>query len=545
MSEHDKNQQDIPQQEVSGEKSLSKSELKQKRKEEEKRKKEEEKIKKEEEKKLKEIEALKQKYEAERVTWDEVKTEAKLFGNYPIVQSAERSTIEYTKISNINKNIEGKTVTVRARIHTIRGKGGSCFMKLRQGMYSIQATAFAGDGVDTPLVKYAQKLSKESVIDLTGIVKTVPEEVTSTTQKDVELHIRKIYCVSLAATPPIHVEDAMKPENAEGALDQENRLDHRIIDLRAPAHVAIFRIQSAVGRFFREYLTSQDFTEIHTPKLMGAASEGGAEVFKVNYFQEYAFLAQSPQLHKQMSVEGDLMRVFEIGPVFRAENSNTHRHLCEFVGLDLEMAIESHYFEVLDVLNSMFVYIFDNVKKHFAHELEVIRQQYPFEDIVYERKNLRISYPEAIKLLREDGIEIGDLDDIKTPEEKRLGKIIKEKYNTDFYMLDRFPMAIRPFYTMPCPDDPNYSNSYDFFLRGEEILSGAQRIHDPQLLLEVAKAKNVDVKHLSAYIDSFKYGAWPHGGAGVGLERVVMLYLGIPNIRKTSMFPRDPKRLAP
>jgi len=278
--------------------------------------------------------------------------------------------------------------------------------------------------------------------------------------------------------------------------------------------------------------------------MINSASEGGANVFKINYFQGSAYLAQSPQLFKQMAVCSDFERVFEIGPVFRAENSNTHRHLTEFVGLDMEMAFRFHYHEVLDVLDEMFIHIFDGLQK-LTSELNTIRKQFPFEDLVYHRPSLRLKFTEAIAMLRAAGENIGDYDDMGTAQEKLLGKLVKEKYNTDFFMLDKFPSAIRPFYTMEDPHDPKYSNSYDFFIRGEEILSGAQRIHDAAMLVQKAKEKNVSTDLIQSYIDAFKYGAPPHAGGGVGMERVVMLYLGLKNIRKTSMFPRDPSRLNP
>jgi len=316
--------------------------------------------------------------------------------------------------------------------------------------------------------------------------------------------------------------------------------------MRAPANLAIFKIQSIIGHYYREFLHKQDFCEIHTPKLIGTASEGGSDVFEVKYFGGKAYLAQSPQLYKQMAVQGDLMKVYEIGPVFRAEKSFTHRHLTEFVGLDIEMAFKSHYYEVLDVLNSLFIHVFDSIQTNYKKELEIISLQYPFTPLIFDKKkNLRITYLEATKLLQQDGEQIGDYDDMGTPQEKRLGRIIKEKYNTDFYTVDKFPLALRPFYTMPCPKDSKLSNSYDLFLRGEEIASGAQRIHESELLMSRAKELKIDVESIKPYVECFKYGAFPHGGAGIGLERVTMLFLGLHNIRKTSMFPRDPKRLSP
>lgn len=323
------------------------------------------------------------------------------------------------------------------------------------------------------------------------------------------------------------------------------RLDHRVIDLRTRANQAIFRIQSGVCTLFREILLEKGFIEIHSPKLIGAASEGGAGLFKVQYFEGEAFLAQSPQLYKQMAIMGDLGKVFEIGPVFRAENSNTHRHLTEFTGLDLEMVFNEHYHEVVDVLGETYTYIFDGLYKGFHDEIEAVRSQFPFEDIRYERPVRRFVWTEIVDMLRQQGVQIGDFDDINTGQEKLLGQIIREKYGIDFYLVDKFPLSVRPFYTMMDAADPRYSNSYDFFLRGEEICSGAQRINDRTLLIERAKHHNIDVKKIQSYIDAFKYGAWTHAGGGAGLERIVMLFLGLGNIRRSSLFPRDPGRLEP
>lgn len=374
-------------------------------------------------------------------------------------------------------------------------------------------------------------------------------------QQDVEIQVKKIYCVSMAATRlPFLIEDASRSE-AEIATVKDDalkitvgadlRLDVRVLDLRVPAHCAIFRIQSAFANLFREYFSREKFVEIHSPKMISAASEGGANVFKLQYFNRFAYLAQSPQLYKQMAVMGDFMKVFEVGPVFRAENSNTHRHLTEFTGLDIEMTLREHYFELLDVLDDMFEFIVNGVNTRYAKELEIVRRQYPSEPLVYKKPALRLTYPEAVALLRENHIEMGDLEDLSTVNEKALGRIVKEKYGTDFYMIHRYPSGVRPFYTMPCPDNPLYTNSFDLFVRGEEICSGSQRIHDSELLLARAASMKVDLTPIQSYVDCFKYGAWPHGGAGIGLERIVMLFLGLDNIRKTSLFPRDPSRVTP
>ena len=338
-----------------------------------------------------------------------------------------------------------------------------------------------------------------------------------------------------------------KGEKKDIIVKMKTRLDNRVMDLRVPTTQAIFKIQSGVCHLFREYLDSKGFTEIHTPKLIAGASEGGANVFKMKYFETDACLAQSPQLYKQMCIIGDMKKVYEIGAVFRAENSFTSRHLCEFTGLDFEMEIKEHYFEVLDVIGELFYHIFEGLNKNFKKEIETVNNQYPFEPLVYNKEVLKLDFKEGCKLLEEKGFHQNENDDLDTDNEKQLGKIVKEKFNTDFYILYGYPKSARPFYTMPDPktDFNSFTNSYDAFIRGEEVLSGAQRIHDYDLLLKKVKEKEINPDTLKDYLDSFKLGAPPHGGAGIGLERVVKLFLGINNIKKCVMFPRDPKRLTP
>ncbi|OMO76085.1 Aspartyl/Asparaginyl-tRNA synthetase, class IIb [Corchorus olitorius] len=328
-------------------------------------------------------------------------------------------------------------------------------------------------------------------------------------------------------------------------VNQDTRLDFRVLDLRTPANHGIFRIQSQVGITFRQFLVSEDFVEIHTPKLLAGASEGGSAVFKLDYKGQPACLAQSPQLHKQMAICGDFKRVFEVGPVFRAEDSYTHRHLCEFTGLDVEMEIKKHYSELMDMVDRLFVTIFDSLNERCKKELEAVGKQYLFEPLKYKPNTLRLTFEEGVQMLKDAGMEVDPLGDLNTEAERKLGQLVLEKYDTEFYILHRYPLAVRPFYTMPCYDNPLYSNSFDVFIRGEEIISGAQRVHEPELLAERSKACGIDLKTISSYLDSFRYGVPLHGGFGAGLERVVMLFCGLGNIRKTSVFPRDPRRIVP
>ncbi|ONH90450.1 hypothetical protein PRUPE_8G055000, partial [Prunus persica] len=302
---------------------------------------------------------------------------------------------------------------------------------------------------------------------------------------------------------------------------------------------------SQVGTIFKQFLLSEGFFEIHTPKLTAGSSEGGAAVFRLDYNGQPDCLAQSPQLYKQMAICGDFGRVFEIGGSYRAENSHTHRHLCEFTGLDVEMEIDWHYSEVMDIVDRLFVAIFDTLNKTCQMDLEAVGRQYPFEPLKYLPETLRLTFEEGVQMLKDDGVEVDPMGDLNTEAKRKLAQLVLEKYGTEFYILHRYPLDVRPFYTMPCHDNPAYSNSFDVFIRGEEIISGAQRVHVLELLEERAQACGIELKTISSYIDAFRYGSPPHGGFGVGLECVVMLFCGLNNIRKTSLFPRDPDRLAP
>ena len=340
-------------------------------------------------------------------------------------------------------------------------------------------------------------------------------------------------------------EEKKDKEKLEIVVKMNTRLDNRVFDLRVPTTQAIFKLQSGVAHLFREYLDSKNFIEIHSPKLIGGASEGGSNVFKFKYFNQDACLAQSPQLYKQMCIISDFKRVYEIGPVFRAENSFTSRHLCEFTGLDIEMEIKEHFFEVLDILGELFYFIFNGLNQRYAKELEIVNNQYPFEPLILTPEVLKLPWVEGIKLLTENGYKQDINEDLDTDNEKALGKLVHEKYKTDFYILYGYPKSARPFYTMPDPKDDNFTNSFDAFIRGEEVLSGAQRIHDYDLLLQKIKEKEINPETLSDYLNAFKLGAPAHGGAGIGLERVVKLFIGLGNIKKCVLFPRDPKRLRP
>ncbi|XP_012273956.1 aspartate--tRNA ligase, cytoplasmic [Orussus abietinus] len=475
------------------------------------------------------------------------------YGETGIIQSSDlHIERKFIDIKILNPNVAEQTMWLRGRLHTSRAKGKQCFIVLRQQSYTVQGLAAVNEKISKQMIKFISNITKESIIDVEATVKTVPSKIESCTQKDVEVHIEKIFVIS-AAKPqlPLQIEDASRPVTEADdtvlniKVNQDTRLDNRVLDLRTPANQAIFRVEAAICKLFRDILTDMGFVEIHTPKIISAASEGGANVFSVSYFKGSAYLAQSPQLYKQMAIAADFDKVFTVGAVFRAEDSNTHRHLTEFVGLDLEMAFKYHYHEVVDTIGQMFTKLFRGLRDNYAEEIAAVKQQYDVEPFKFLDPPLKLEFRQAVQYLAEAGVTMGEEDDLSTPDEKLLGKIIKAKYDTDFYILDKYPLAVRPFYTMPDPNNPKVSNSYDMFMRGEEIISGAQRIHDPDFLTERAKHHGIDIEKIRSYIDAFRYGCPPHAGGGIGMERVVMLYLGLDNIRKTSMFPRDPKRLTP
>lgn len=477
------------------------------------------------------------------------------YGSLGIIRSSaddSKRNQTFTHVKDLCPDLENKIVLVRGRLHTSRAKGKQCFIVLRQQQFTVQCLINVSASISKQMVKFASNINKETIIDVIGSVSNVPKEIEACSQRLVEIHVQEIWVVSEAKSQlPLLIEDASRPvkdDDPEGLnikVNQDTRLDNRILDLRTPANQAIFRLEAGVCRLFRDILTQKGFVEIHTPKIISAASEGGANVFTVSYFKTSAYLAQSPQLYKQMAIAADFDKVFTVGAVFRAEDSNTHRHLTEFVGLDLEMAFKFHYHEVLDTIGNTFTEMFKGLRDSYKTEIETVGQQFAVEPFKFLDPPLKLDFPTGLKMLREAGVTIGDEDDLSTPDEKLLGRLVKAKYDTDFYILDKYPLAVRPFYTMPDPEDPKSSNSYDIFMRGEEIMSGAQRIHDADFLTQRALHHGIDLEKIKAYIDSFRYGCPPHAGGGIGLERVVMLYLGLDNIRKTSMFPRDPKRLTP
>lgn len=346
------------------------------------------------------------------------------YGKLPTNQSTERTGRVRANVKELNASRLGEKVILRARIQTSRPTGGKlCFFVLRQHGSTVQALVAAdSEEVSKQMVKFSVGIPAESIVVLEAEVVAPVEPVKSCTVSDVELKIFRLFIESEANDRlPFTLEDASRPEadfEDEDAqysrVNLDTRLNNRIIDLRTITGQAIFRIQSGIVTLFREYLVKRDFVEIHTPKILGAASEGGANVFEIKYFKTKAFLAQSPQFYKQMCICGDLEKVFEIGPVFRAEDSNTHRHLTEFVGVDMEMAFEEHYHEVLDFFDGIFRYVFNGIKERYRTEIDIVKRQFPCDDFtIPEGETLRLNFSEGVAMLREAGVEMDELDDLR------------------------------------------------------------------------------------------------------------------------------------
>lgn len=437
---------------------------------------------------------------------------------------------ELMTIEEITHLAEGQEVTFRARIHHQRNISKHLdFILFRDQTHSIQGVLQH----DTPhFVKWVQRLDPESLVQVTGTLQKPPEPVRSATDHNMEIKIYSIHLVNAAHDLPF--------DNYEPPEATQMRLSNRILDLRHPSNQALFRIRHMVTKKFREVLDKDGFIEIQTPKLQPSATESGAEVFKVNYFGRRAFLAQSPQLAKQMTVSADFGKVYEIGPVFRAENSNTKRHLAEYTGLDIEMALQHDYHEVIYKIDAFLKEVFRTLQS--MPELEIVRQRWPSKDLVWLEETLVLPFSEGLQMLRDDGIDVEE-EDLSTRNEIHLGELIKAKYNTDYYILDKFPANARPFYTHKDPDNPKWTNSFDIFIRGQEVCSGGQRIHDAIKLRENMRQAGITEDGMETYLTAFDLGAPPHGGAGLGLERILAWSLELGDVRYATLYHRDPKSL--
>ncbi|WVW85254.1 aspartate-tRNA(Asn) ligase [Kwoniella bestiolae CBS 10118] len=439
---------------------------------------------------------------------------------------------EIILIDDVVQLPEGRNVTFRARIHTQRELSSQLdFIIFRHRGFTLQGV-LSGKIASEHMIKWTERIPDESIVQVSGTLAKPPNPIKFSTDSPLELRIETLHLVEPSKNIPFGLYHGNEPP------PQRSRLNNRTLDLRHPTNQAIFKIRARLLRVFRDTLDELDFIEINTPKLQPAATESGAEVFRVNYFGRKAFLAQSPQLMKQMAISADFGRVYEIGPVFRAENSNTHRHLTEYTGLDIELSLKQDYHEVFHVLDAILKNMFRALST-MKNELARVREVWDSEEFVFLEETPIIPFSEAIQMLRDDGRDVEE-EDLHTPDEIRLGQLVKQKYGTDYYIVDRFPKSARPFYTA---NDGKTTNSFDMFIRGQEICTGGQRIHDSFKLRESMRESGIEETEMEEYLSAFDWGMPPHGGAGLGLERIITFYLDLPDIRLSSLFHRDPHSL--
>jgi len=433
----------------------------------------------------------------------------------------------------------GKTETFAGWVHTVRVKGNIAFLVLRDRTGEVQSVLLRKrlDEESPGLFEELTALTPESVVSITGLVHESDKAAAG-----FEVLPTAATVLNRAAVPlPMAIWD---PEIDTGL---DTRLDHRFLDLRTPRNRAIFRVRDKVLDAGSRYLRENGFTEIHTSNINAASSEGGTEVYTFDYFGRKCFLAQSPQLYKQMLMASGLDRVFEVGWYFRAEKHNTVRHLNESTAFDFEMAFIDSEEDVMEQIEGLMTAVWKAVHDDCQEELAVLQADVP----VPARPFPRVPYEKALEIINghDDGrlekeLEFGD--DIGTVAETILGRAMHDQGH-DFYFITKWPLEAKPFYVMPedGTQESRLCRAFDLDYRGVELTSGAQRVHDPELLAKGIERWGLDPKEFGSYLEAFRFGMPPHGGCGIGIERILMQMLHLPNIREAILFPRDTQRVTP
>ena len=427
-------------------------------------------------------------------------------------------------IKDLNNYI-GQQVTIKGFVSVIRDQKKMQFLVIRDHTGQAQAMQ---EKSGSPIVELISSLTPESSVILTGTVIDNP----SVKLGGLEIAITDLSVANLA-TSPLPLDEMSGPEV---------RANWRFLDLRRPEHALIFRVQTLVEKAMREYWDMHHFVEIHSPKLMGAASESGAELFKLQYFDGVAYLAQSPQFYKQMAIAAGFDKVFEVGPVFRANPSFTSRHDTEFTSVDMEISWIDSFEDIMHFEEKWLVYIFQRVKDELGEEIkaalniDVVVPALPFP---------RVTMAEAHDIVAKLGHPLDPNSDLDSEGELVLCSYITEKTGHEFVFVTDYPSTVRPFYHMRHPDNDKLTKSFDMLWRGLELTSGAQREHRYDILIKQAKEKGLALEPIEAYLNCFRFGCPPHGGLGFGLSRMIMLMLGFKNVREVTYLYRGPNRLAP
>ncbi len=423
-------------------------------------------------------------------------------------------------IKEAKENI-GREIELSACVHKVRQMSNFAFVVLRTGRYILQSIYDEKNCHDS-----IEGIKEGCFVKVKGVV-----EECEKAPGGVEMKLSSIELISKPEYDyPLHVS------NRRLGCSLDINLDLRSVALRNPYERAVFKLQEGIVSAFREFMLKNNFTEIHSPKIVAQGAEGGANIFRLDYFDKEAFLNQSPQFYKQTAV-AFFDRVFEIAPVYRAERHATSRHLNEYIGLDFEMGYIDSMYDVMNMETAMLRYMMDFLKENYAHELSILDAELP------EVKEIpSVTFVEAMEILKGKGRNKFDLD---PEDEVYLCEYAKKEFGSEFIFVTHFPAAKRPFYAMNDREDPRTALSFDLLFRGLEITTGGQRIHNYTEQVEKMKSLGMDINDFSSYLDIHKYGMPPHGGLGIGLERLLMKLLNQQNIRQASMFPRDINRLLP
>lgn len=438
--------------------------------------------------------------------------------------------MKYSRTDEITPEMDGKEVLLGGWLQESRNLGGIVFGIVRDRYGTAQIIVKKKEAPE--LAKVLADTNRESVITVRGKV-----QKSSKTPRGFEIIPDTITINSAAQTPlPLGVVDKV-------GADLDTRLNNRFLDLRKTEVERIFEVKSEMLLATRAYLRSLNFIEVQTPKIVAAGAEGGSTLFKVDYFGNTAYLAQSPQLYKQNLMGAGFDKVFEIAPAFRAEASDTVRHLAEFTSLDIEMSFIESSEDVMDVAQG----IVFNSMKHLAERCQPLLKRCEIEIKLPKLPFRRIPYDEAVELANQEGAKIRKGDDLGTEGEKALGVSVKKSWDEELYFITDFPTELKrgTFYAMRRDDNPDLTTYFDLDFRGQEIVSGGQREHRIDKLIAQMEENNLSPEAFGFYLEVFKYGMPPHGGFGFGIERFVQKLLNLPNIRETILYPRDRLRLTP
>ncbi len=426
-------------------------------------------------------------------------------------------------------NYDGQIVTIRGYVHSIREMTGFSFVIIRTARDTVQCVY----APEFSSYRWDEKVVEECCVKVTGKV------VSSKDKQGNDRYELQIHDIEILSSPAESLPIVINKKQLNN-MQLSTILDLRPISMRNPKERAIFKLQEGIARGFREYLLSNNFTEIRSPKIVFAGAEGGTNIFKLDYFGKQVYLAQSPQLYKQ-SLVGVYERVFEIAPVFRAEHHDTSRHLNEYTSMDFEMGFINGFEDIMNTEVGALKYIMNLLKTEYKAEVELLHADIPEITEVPVMK-----FMDAKELLmKKFKYKPSDMKDFDPEEEQLLGKYAKKELGSDFIFITHYPSKKRPFYTMDDPNDPEYTLSFDLLFRGMEITSGGQRIHDYNEQVAKMVKWGMDPEQFDTYLMLHKYGAPPHGGLGIGLERLTMHLLGAKNVREATMFPRDINRVTP